>query len=265
MTIKHVNNGQITMRYELAGPENAPVVCLNHCFASGLGYWDFHLAAFAGIRVLRYDMRGHGGSDTPPGPYTLNMLAADVAGLQDALSITKVHFCGVSLGGQIAQTFALNYPDRVSSLILVNTTCEYSEEQVKIWRNRSLQAIEGGISAVHQPLMERWFTKSALDLEVPGCKYMDKAISKFSPEAFAAASSAMCDLNTTGRLAEIEVPTLVIGSQDDPGAPREITEMMARLIPKAKLSWLEPARHLSSLEHPDKFNELVRSFLLEQI
>ena len=64
---------------------------------------------------------------------------------------------------------------------------------------------------------------------------------------------------------EIEVPTLVIGSQDDPGAPPEITEMMARLIPKAKLSWLEPARHLSSLEHPDKFNELVRSFLLEQI
>ena len=115
MTFGRIDAGEVRMAYELTGPEGAPVVCLNHCFGSDLHYWDRHLAAFEGFRVLRYDTRGHGGSDAPPGPYRLEMLAADVAGLQDALGIERVHFCGVSLGGQIAQTFALDYPARVVS------------------------------------------------------------------------------------------------------------------------------------------------------
>ena len=93
---------------------------------------------------------------------------------------------------------------------------------------------------------------------------MDEAIRNFAPRSFAAAAAAMCALNTTQRLPQIKAPTLIIGTPDDPGAPREVTEMMARMIPNATLSWLEPARHLSSLEHPDRFNELVRAFLLRQ-
>jgi len=264
MTIEHINIGDITLRYELTGPREAPVVCLNHCFASGLGYWDLHLPAFEGLRVLRHDARGHGGSDAPPGPYTLEMLAADAAGLQDALGIDRVHFCGVSLGGQIAQTFALNYPERLASLILVNTTCQYDDDQVAMWQERAQQALDDGIEAIHAPLMARWFTQEAADRKLPGYLYMDEAIRNFAPRSFAAAATAMCELNTTQRLPQIKVPTLIIGTPDDPGAPREVTEMMARMIPNATLSWLEPARHLSSLEHPNRFNELVRAFLRRQ-
>ena len=265
MTIGRIDAGEIRMAYELTGPEGAPVACLNHCFGSDLHYWDRHLAAFEGFRVLRYDTRGHGGSDTPPGPYRLEMLAADVAGLQNVLGIERVHFCGVSIGGQIAQTFVLDYPERVASLILVNTTCEYGDDQVALWRERARQVVEEGIEPLHPTLMARWFTDEAVARQPPGYRYMAEAIRRFPPQSFAAAVEAMCHLDTTARLPRIASPTLVIGTPEDPGAPREVTEKMARLIPNAELEWLTPARHLSSLEHPERFNSLVRTFLSQQI
>ena len=265
MTFGRIDTGGIRMAYELSGPEGAPVACLNHCFGSDLHYWDRHLAAFEGFRVLRYDTRGHGGSDAPSGPYWLEMLAADVAGLQDALGIERVHFCGVSLGGQIAQTFALDYPERIASLLLVNTTCEYSEDQVALWRARARQVLEEGIEALHAALMARWFTDEAVAEQPPGYRYMADAIRRFPPRSFAAAVEAMCHLHTTPRLPRIAAPTLVIGTPEDPGAPREVTEKMARLIPNASLEWLTPGRHLASLEHPERFNALVRAFLSKQV
>ena len=265
MAIRRIDAGEIRMACELTGPEGAPVACLNHCFGSDLHYWDRHLPAFEGFRVLRYDTRGHGGSDAPPGPYRLEMLAADVAGLQDALGIERVHFCGVSIGGQIAQTFALDYPERVASLILVNTTCEYSGDQVALWRARARQVVEEGIEPLHPALMARWFTDEAVAHEPPGYRYMAEAIRRFPPASFAAAVEAMCHLHTTPRLPRIAAPTLVIGTPEDPGAPREVTEKMARLIANAELEWLTPARHLASLEHPERFNALVRSFLSKQV
>ena len=174
--------------------------------------------------MLRYDTRGHGGSDAPPGPYRLEMLAADVAGLQDALGIERVHFCGVSLGGQIAQTFALDYPERVASLILVNTTCEYDEQQVALWRERAGQVLQGGIEPLHAALMARWFSDEAVAEQPPGYRYMADAIRRFPPRSFAAAVEAMCHLHTTPRLPRIAAPTLVVGTPEDPGAPREVTE-----------------------------------------
>ena len=265
MTTGRIDVGEIRMAYELTGPEGAPVACLNHCFGSDLHYWDRHLDAFEGLRVLRYDTRGHARSDAPPGPYRLEMLAADVAGLQDALGIDRVHFCGVSLGGQIAQTFALAYPKRIESLILVNTTCEYGDEQVALWRERARQVVAEGIEPLHATLMARWFTDEAVARQPPGYRYMAEAIRRFPPQSFAAAVEAMCHLHTTPRLSRIAAPTLVIGTPEDPGAPREVTEKMARLIPNAELKWLTPARHLASLEHPERFNALVRTFLAKQV
>ena len=264
MPTGRIRVGEISMHFSLSGPDDAPVVCLNHCFGADLEYWDRHLPAFEGFRVLRYDTRGHGRSDVPPGPYSLEMLAADVAGLQDALGIERVHFCGVSIGGQVAQTFALARPERMLSLILVNTACEYDDAQRRLWRERAAQVLETGIGPLYQPLMQRWFTAEAAKENGPGYRYMDQAIRRFSPQAFAAAAAAMCGLDTTARLPEISVPTLVIGTPNDPGVPRAITELMAAQIPDARLTWLEPAQHLASLEHPDRFNDLVSAFLAEQ-
>ncbi|MDA1311556.1 MAG: alpha/beta fold hydrolase [Proteobacteria bacterium] len=261
MATGQVNTGAIEMFYDLSGPEDAPVVCLNHCFGADHRYWDHHMGAFEGFRVLRYDTRGHGLSDAPPGPYTLSMIAADIVGLLDALAIERVHFCGVSMGGMIAQTLAIEHPRRIASLMLVNTTCLYTDAQRVLWRERADKALDGGIEAVHAVLMDRWFTQDAADRQVPGYRYMAETFRRFKPASFGSVIEAMCGLDTVARLPGIKVPTMVVATPDDPGAPTEISKKMAASIPGAALHWLEPARHLATLEHPERFNALAREFL----
>ena len=138
------------MAYELSGPVGAPVVCLNHCFGSDLHYWDRHLAAFEGFRVLRHDTRGHGGSDAPtravppgrcwPPTWRGSRMRSVSSGCTSA---------GCRSGGRSRRPCALDYPERVASLILVNTTCEYSEDQIALWRERARQVVEEGIEPLH--------------------------------------------------------------------------------------------------------------------
>jgi 3-oxoadipate enol-lactonase len=261
MATGRISTGEIEMFHELSGPEGAPVVCLNHCFGSDHRYWDQHLPAFEGFRVLRYDTRGHGESDAPEGPYTLSMIAGDIAGLLDALKIERVHFCGVSMGGMIAQTLALEHPSRLASLMLVNTTCEYTDAQRTLWRERADMALAGGIEAVHAVLMDRWFTQDAADRQLPGYVYMAEAFRRFKPASFDSVIEAMRGLDTLAGLPGITMPTMVVATPDDPGAPTQTSKKMAAAIPGAELHWLEPARHLATLEHPERFNALVRDFL----
>jgi 3-oxoadipate enol-lactonase len=260
MLLDSIRVGDINLNYTLSGPASAPVACLYHCFASDLHYWDFHLPAFEGFRVLRHDARGHGGSDAPPGPYSLSMMAADSVGLMDALEIDRVHLCGVSMGGMISQTVALDFPDRVASVALVNTTSEYTKDQLQAWRDRSDLVMRDGMESVRAPLMGRWLTDAAAASRSPGYVYMEGAIARFTAGSFSAASAAMCGLYTTPRLLEIQVPTIVIATPDDPGVPTATSKLMARTL-GAPLHWLEPARHLASLEHVERFNALMRNFL----
>ena len=252
----------ITLNYAISGPAAAPVVCLNHCFASDYRYWDPHLPAFEGFRVLRHDARGHGESGKPPGPYSLEMMAGDVVGLLDALDIEQVHICGVSMGGMIAQTVALDHPDRVASIALVNTTSEYSDDQLQAWRDRAALVLRDGMEAVREPLLARWLTAEAAAASSPGYVYMAEMIGRFSAASFDAASAAMCGLNTMPRLPEVKVPSIVIATPDDPGAPTETSKKMAEML-GAPLHWLEPAQHLASLEHVERFNGLMRDFLAD--
>ena len=261
MTTGRINTGAIEMFYDLTGPEAAPVVCLNHCFGADHRYWDPHMVAFQGFRVLRYDTRGHGESDAPPGPYTLSMISSDIVGLLDALGLGRVHFCGVSMGGMIAQTLALEHPAHLASLMLVNTTCEYTEAQRLLWRERADLALREGIEAVHAVLMDRWFTQDAADRQIPGYRYMAETFHRFKPSSFDSVIEAMRGLDTATRLPSITVPTMVVATPDDPGAPTAVSRKMAAAIEGTVLHWLEPARHLATLEHPDQFNALARGFL----
>jgi len=112
----------IQINYELSGKKGAPVVVLSHSLNSSLLMWNPQMEALnPHFQVLRYDIRGHGGSDTPSGAYTLELLGEDVIGLLDALSINKVHFVGLSMGGMIGQSLALNYVHRLRSLALCDT------------------------------------------------------------------------------------------------------------------------------------------------
>lgn len=260
-TMRFADLGDISMAYELTGPDGAPVVCLNHCFCADHRFWDAHMPGFSGFQVLRYDTRGHGETSAPPGPYNLSMLARDTVNLLDHLAIGQVHFAGVSMGGMIGQTLAIEHPARILSLALINTTPEYSDEQRTLWRARAETVLNDGIGAVQAALMARWFTDDAIAAEHPGYLYMNDIVARFRPASFAAVTAAMCELNTTADLARIAAPTLVVAAPDDPGVPPELSESLARRIPDAELHWLTPARHLATLEHVETFNKLVSRFL----
>ena len=260
-TIRFADLDDLTMAYTLDGPDSAEVVCLNHCFCADHRFWDVHLPAFDGFQVLRYDTRGHGETSAPSGPYNLSMLAGDTANLLNHLGIKQVHFAGVSMGGMIGQTLALEHPERIASLALINTTPEYSAEQKVLWRERAEVVLNDGIAVVQEALMSRWFTDQAIADNQAGYRYMNDVVSRFRPESFDAVTSAMCELNTTARLGDIRADTLVVAAPDDPGVPPELSETLAGNIPNAELRWLTPARHLATLEHAETFNQWMREFL----
>ena len=262
MTTRIARIGDADTAYEITGPTDGPVVLLSHCFSADHRFWDAHLPACEGFRVLRYDTRGHGTSGRPAGPYTLGMLAGDVIGLLDTLAIERVHFAGVSMGGMIGQTIALDYSSRLASLALINTTPIYSDEQRIAWRERAAIVMNDGIEVVLEDLMRRWFTDKAIANNIAGYRYMRDVVCRFAPTSFDAITAAMCELDTLHRLAEITVPTLVVAAPDDPGVPAQLSSTLAREIPHATLHWLTPARHLATLEHVETFNTILRTHLM---
>jgi 3-oxoadipate enol-lactonase len=124
MSSKITANG-ISINYRFDGPQDGPVVMLSNSLLSNLTMWDDQIAPLvaAGFRVLRYDQRGHGLTDSPEGPYSIKMFAEDVAGLLEALGIAKVHFVGLSMGGFVAQLMAIHHPEKIASLVLCDTAC----------------------------------------------------------------------------------------------------------------------------------------------
>lgn len=263
MSLTFLTSDQTRISYHIEGPADAEVVCLSHCFGSNHQYWDCHLPAVEGYRILRYDTRGHGQSDSPPGPYSLRRLALDVVELMDRLSFDRVHFVGVSMGGMIGQTLALERADRLLSLTLANSPCNYTEAQIALWHERAQCVIDNGILSVKSALMERWFTDQAAAERSPGYGFIDRAFSEFSPHSFVAAIAAICEINTRDELHRVRAPTLLFGSRDDPGVPVEVSELMAERIPDSQLHWLVPSRHLATLEQVPAFNKTLRCFLQE--
>jgi len=121
-----IDVGGVRHHYRIDGPEDAPVLVLSHSLGCDLGQWDAQAAHFQNhFRVLRYDIRGHGASGVTPGDYNIELLARDALGIADALGIGAFAFCGLSLGGMIGQFIAAFAPDRLTHLVLANTSSRY--------------------------------------------------------------------------------------------------------------------------------------------
>ncbi|MEM1160321.1 MAG: alpha/beta fold hydrolase [Pseudomonadota bacterium] len=261
MTTRLAPAGDIEIAYVDDDPEDRPPVLLGHCFCADHRFWDFHLPALRPFRAIRFDTRGHGASGRSDGPYSLSQMAGDVLKLMDHLDLEKAHYVGVSMGGMIGQTLAIEHPDRLLSLALVNTTPRYSEAQRTQWRDRAEGVLWNGIEPIHGDLMRRWFTDEALSNDHNGARYIADVIRRFDRRSFVSVTAAMCELDTLEQLGSIRVPTLVVAAPDDPGVPREVSKRLASSIPGATLEWLHPARHLASLEHVETFNRLLEGHL----
>jgi 3-oxoadipate enol-lactonase len=252
----------IQMNYELSGRKDAPMVVLSHSLGSSLVMWNPQMEALeAHFKVLRYDIRGHGGSETPAGAYTLEILGDDAIGLLNALGIDRVHWVGLSMGGMIGQCIALNHADCLRSLTLCDTAAIIPEEAQPIRQERINTAHHKGMQALVDQTLERWFTPSFLSLNPPILEFIRKQFLATPVEGYSGCMEAIRKLNYLNRLAEINIPTLIMVGEDDPGTPVAASEAMHKRIPNSKMIVIRSARHLSNVEQSEIFNATLSQFL----
>jgi 3-oxoadipate enol-lactonase len=252
----------IQMNYELSGKKGAPIVILSHSLASSLLMWNPQMEALnTHFQVLRYDIRGHGGSDAPSGAYTLELLENDAIKLLDALGIDQVHFVGLSMGGMIGQGLALNYSHRLKSLALCDTASIVPVEAQPIWQERIDKAREKGMAALLDETMERWFTPAFLRKGSPMLDIIRKQILATPVKGYIGCAEAIRKLNYLDQLSRIKIPTLITVGEDDPGTPVSASEAMHKRISNSKLVILPSSRHLSNVEQANLFNVTLLEYL----
>jgi 3-oxoadipate enol-lactonase len=260
-----VQAGEIKINYELSGNENGPVVMMSHSLGSSSIMWEPQLKALEDrYQLLRFDTRGHGKSDVPQSPYTLEQLAGDAIGLLDTLQIDKVHFVGLSMGGMIAQCLALRHMDRLFSLALCDTAAVIPDEAQPIWQERIDTTRKKGMAAGVDETMQRWFTAPYLSQSPPEVEIIRTQFLKTPAEGFIGCSEAIRRLDYLAQLAAIKLPVLIIVGEDDPGTPVSAAEAIHAQIETSELVIIPSAAHLSNIEQADFFNQALVAFLGRQ-
>lgn len=258
MPVITVDNSRLS--YQIEGNEQNPALILSNALGTDIGMWTLQTPALLPeFRILRYDTRGLGSSDAPAGEYTMERLGRDVLALADALQIPKFAFLGLSLGGMIGQWLGANAADRVTALALANTT-PYAPPRSN-WDERRRAVLEGGMAAIVDTAMGRFFSPETLAKNDPLVNSMRATFLATNPAGYAACCSAIRDMDHRKLLPGIAVPTLVIGSDHDASTPwAGHGEILAREIPRAKALKIQTA-HLSNIADPQAFNSAVIDFL----
>ncbi len=259
--MKITANG-ISTNYTLEGPAKAPVVTLSHSLATNLSMWDPQIAALTSrYRGLRYDTRGHGGTDAPEGAYSLEQLAEDVRALLQALKISRTHFIGLSMGGMIGQILGFQSPQILHSLVLCDTSSRVPAEAKPTWNERIRVARTQGMEPHVEPTISRWFTAPLREKRPEVVDPVRAMIRATSPRGYIGCCQAIAALDLTDRLHSITVPTLIIVGEDDPGTPVAASRTIHEEIKGSELVILKSAMHLCNLEQPEAFNRAVSTFL----
>ena len=234
--------------YLLEGPAGSPVVTLAHPLGATLALWDAQVAALLPrYRVLRYDIRGHGGSEVPKGPYTLEQMADDLRALLDRLGIAETAFVGLSMGGLVGMTAALADPARITRLVLCDTTARYGPAVEPMWHERMRVAeAQGMTEALIEGTMNIWFSA---------------AFRAEQPETVDRVRAMLRATDPAGYVAAIRCPTLVIVGEKDPGTPPAMARVLHERIPGAELLVLPGAMHCSAVESAAEFNRALVEFL----
>jgi 3-oxoadipate enol-lactonase len=224
--------------------------------------WDAQIAALRDrYRILAFDTRGHGGSEAPKGAYTLELLADDLKALIDHVGARNPHYCGLSMGGMIGQTFALKYPGVFRTLTLADTTSRYPAEAWPLWQERIKIAEEKGMAPLVEPTLQRWFTEPFRKSNPAPVAAIGKLIASTPVAGYVGCCHAIPKINLTARLKEIRCPVLVICGEQDPGTPPAMAREIHDNAPGSKVVMIPNAAHLSNLEQPAAFTKAMREFL----
>ncbi|MBN7136971.1 3-oxoadipate enol-lactonase [Lysobacter enzymogenes] len=257
----HILTGDgVRIAYRFDGDPALPVLVLSNSIATDLHMWDAQIPALsAQFRVLRYDARGHGGSDAPAGAYSLDRLGRDVLELLDALELQRVHFLGLSLGGFVGQWLAVHAPERIDRLVLSNTSSHLAPAAVFDQRIREAHAATD-MRAIGERFLRDWFPASMLTADDPRVAPFRTALLAQSADGLAGSFAAVRDADLRRTAALIVAPTLVIAGDFDPVTLPEHGRRLAETVPGARLLTL-PAVHMANVECAEAFERATIEFL----
>ncbi|MEM7464717.1 MAG: alpha/beta fold hydrolase [Pseudomonadota bacterium] len=254
----------VAIFYQVDGEKDRPWIVLSNSLATDMRLWDPMMAPLMEhFRVLRYDTRGHGKSGGAKPPYDLQMMTGDVLALMDNLGIERADFMGISLGGMTGLELAISNPERVNRLICCDARSDAPDGYKAIWDGNIARLEEGGLAAVCEPTLERWFTEEFLkdDANLDQLAVVRSMVLGTTRDGYVGVARCLQGLDILPRLGSVSCPTLYVVGESDPAASVAVMEDMKDKTSHAEIIILNNAAHISNLEQPQAFNAGVMAFL----
>lgn len=257
-----VDLGDVRLNTAIDGPEGAPWIVLSNSLGASLAMWDPQIAFLTQkYRVLRYDARGHGGSSTPPGPYTFDQLTGDVLGLMDAHGIEKASLMGLSKGGMTGLGLAIDHADRFDRIVCADGRADAPEPFRNMWDERIAKVEADGLQGIVDGTLASWLTedwRAANPDEVAKIRAMVLAN---DPEGYIACCRGLQGLDYLRRLGEAKLPVFYVGGEHDMGAAPAVMQAMADATPGGRYVSIPNAAHVANINAPEAFNAAIGGFL----
>jgi 3-oxoadipate enol-lactonase len=233
--------------------------------ANDLTLWDGQVAALEReFRILRYDLRGHGGSEASPGDYSIALLVNDLANLIDSHGIGRTALVGLGLGGAVAQAFAIAHPARVERLMPCCCRARMVPDFAGLWHKLRATVQQNGLESIVEPTVQRWFSDDFKAAHPEVLEKIRRMIRGTTREGYLGVTAAFLALDLEGELGRIRAPTLYAsGANDHLGGPPLLMKGLSEKVPGARHASVPNAAHIANIQNPEGFNELLRQFLRE--
>ena len=248
----------ISIHYREDGdPNGAPLVFANS-LGTTMGLWDPILPLLpAGLRIIRYDMRGHGKTDAPKPPYSMGALVSDVESLMDHLKVQDALFVGLSIGGLVAQGLATKRRDLMRAMVLSNTAAKIGTKE--IWQGRFDLIRDGGMEAVADATMERWFSKAWHG--TPQIQSWRDMLTATQPDGYIGCGHAIAGSDFYTTTAALTLPVLAIAGAEDGATPPDLMRETQELVKGSKFHLIRRGGHLPCVEQPEEYAEVLTGFM----
>ncbi len=259
-----VSANGVDLNYEIDGPEGAPWITFSNSLATNLSMWDKQATLLSNEwRVLRYDQRGHGGTDATSPPYTFDLLVQDLISLWDMLGVKRSVLCGLSMGGTTGLGVAIDHDKRLAGYIGCDLPHHSPDAFIEAWNERKAMAEQGGMKSMAEPTATRWFTREFYS-NADNDNTMEKIktmISTTKLDGFLGCAGALQTISYHGRIEKIKVPTFFISGEDDAAAGPKSMEPLLGMVSGSSMHVVPNAGHIANMENPEDFNAALLGFL----
>ena len=231
--------------------------------ANDISLFDGQVPALARrFKVLRYDLRGHGGSESTPGDYTIDLLVQDLRMLLDQLHVQKTSLVGLGLGGALAQAFALQHPERVERLMPCCCRAQMVPDFAAMWHKLRDNVRQNGLESIVEPTVQRWFSEDFKAAHSEVLEKIRKMIRGTTQQGYLGVTGAFLGLALEDQLGRIKAPTLYVSGADDHlGGPPPLMQALSEKVKGARHVSVPKAAHIANIQNPEGFNQVLEEFL----